>query len=279
MTQTCLCPRQNLSGSLRISAVMNRFLPFCSVSRPSTTIPRTHVDRLQVLDRQFRVTARTSQTTDLPIGLIQQRDNSAMSNPLRHPGTSHQNKPPTSGDSRCPAQTSISSRRHWSRRSEHFVRRIRRQRNRLAQSSCPCRLTLTAIFPQHVISFISYNKANNCQLFQTSATRLRSALRTPPAVWRISIFSNSAAWPHPRASAFIQTGEPQPQRIRSGRLHVRSTAPAEQHGRVLSRGSAIRSHRIPAAAPAQTHAAFRPCPPCAFRHVRSAALHPTAGQS
>src|SRR5229473_3363598 len=61
MTTNLPLPRARTSpASLRISAVMDRFLPFCSVSRPSTIIPLRTLTGFRYSTVNSAVTARTS---------------------------------------------------------------------------------------------------------------------------------------------------------------------------------------------------------------------------
>src|SRR6266480_6068687 len=149
-----------------------------------------HIHRLQVLDRQFRRHCLSlTKPTNLGHRLIQERgDNSSMH---KSPATLvplTQNKP----SDNPPIHVVLLERQLHPAgivpaAAKALVHRIRRQHNHFAQ------------FLVHRPSLIRFLSA---LFLQTSATRLRSALRTPRCRLRISIFSNSANVATPRAICF-----------------------------------------------------------------------------
>src|SRR3989440_7951422 len=173
----------------RISSVIKCF--FTSV--PSRAPPQQfilHIHQLQVLDRQFhRHYLSLAKPTNLRHRLIQERgDNSSMH---KSPATLVPLTPNKPSDN-PPIHVVLLERQLHPAGTvpaavKALVHRIRRQHNHFAQ------------FVVHRPSLIRYQPA---LFLQTSATRLRSALRTPRCRLRISIFSNSAHVATPRAICF-----------------------------------------------------------------------------
>src|SRR6266852_3459894 len=250
----------------RISPVIKMFLLFCLAPLDNNFM--LHFDGLEVLDRQFRRhRAHFPEPADFPHRLIEQhRDNSAM---RKSPATLvplTQNKP-----SHNPPILVVLIKRQLHPAGivpaapKTLVHRIRRQRNRLAQSF----RSLAHFFFSSFTSFTS----------STSSFKPAPPGCAPPAAPRAAVcaFRSSATpprSPRPAQSAFHPSWQSPAAACLATALARRSTAPAQTGRRALSRESAIRWRRIPAAAPA-----IGTCRPLAvssacLRACACAALHP-----
>src|SRR5882762_6561574 len=230
-------PIANLTGHKKVSSLLLRLAPL----HHNFTL---HVDGLQVLDRQFRRhCANLAKATYFPHRLIQQRgNNSAVSKSAATLIPLTQNKP--SYDLAIDVvllKRQLHSAGVVSAAAKAFVRRIRLQPDCIGQKRlAPSDQRHSAAFrPSHTaLPFAHFN----LQQFRQRGHAARNLL-------------------------FIQAGKAQPQRIRQRRLHVEVPSRRKQNAaffHVDQQFAGIESRRQ---LQPQTHATFRTCPTCAFRHV------------
>src|SRR6266852_4281415 len=245
----------------RISPVIKMFLPFCSVSRPSTIISCCTLTGLRYSTVNSAVTARTSRNRQtFPIA---SSSSTAIIPPCANP-------PP-------PWYLSPKTNRPTIRRFLLSCSNV----NFIPPALSPPhpKHLFTGFGSSRIVSL----KSSPRRHFLTSLLRfLRPAPLgcVPPGGLRAAVcaFQSSAippAWPRRARSAFHPGSQSPAAAYSAAALARRSTVPAQTARRVLSRESAIRWHRIPAASPAtntcRLPAVSSACPPaCAC-----AMLHPT----
>src|SRR5260370_20530273 len=238
-------PIANLPGHKNVSSLLFRLAPLHNNFM-------LHVDRFQVLDRQFRRhRANFAKAAYLPHRLIQQRgDNSAVSISSAAPVPLSQNKPAYNlAIDVVLFERQLHSAGIVSAAAKALVRRIRFQPDWIGQKR------LAPSDQSHSATFRPADPALPFAHFNLQQFRQRG---------------NAAS-----NLLFIQAGKAQPQRVWQRRLHVEIPSRRKQHAAFFHvaqqfAGSASRRQLQP-----QTHPAFRPCPARALRHVFSQRFFPS----
>src|SRR5882762_6701492 len=261
MTTNLPLPRARTSpASLRISPVMNRFLPFCSVSRPSTTISFCTLTGFRYSTVNSAVTARTSRNRQtFPIASSR---SVAIIPPCANPPPPWYLSPKTNRPTILRLTLSCSnvnfippalSPPHPKHLFAGFGARLI-----VALKCSPRRPFLYLIYLIYFLCVIPSHQRHSAP-FRSAHPAL------PFAHFNLQQFRQRGH--AARNLLFIQAGKAQPQRIRQRRLHVEVPSRRKQHASLFhvdQQFAGIESRRQ---LQPQTHAAFWPCPARAFRHV------------
>src|SRR5713226_6420524 len=262
MTTNLPLPRARTSpASLRISPVMNRFLPFCSVSRPSTTISLRTLTGFKYSTVNSAVTARTSRNRQtFPIA---SSSSMAIIPPCANPAPPWYLSPKTNRPTIRRFTLSCSNVNFIPPalsppQPKHLFTGFGSSRI-VSLKSSPRRHFLTSLLPYFLTSLLLSSDQRHSAAFRPADPAL------PFAHFNLQQFRQRGH--AARNLLFIQAGKPQPQRVWQRRLHVEVPSRRKQHAaffHVDQQFAGIESRRQ---LQPQAHAAFRPCPTCAFRHV------------
>src|ERR1700687_1920267 len=258
MTTNLPLPRARTSpASLRISPVINRFLPFCSVSRPSTTISLSTLTGFRYSTVNSAVTAWTSRNRQtFPIASSR---SVAIIPPCANPAPPWYLSPKTNRPTILRLTLSCSnvnfippalSPPHPKHLFDGFGANLI-----VALKSSPRRLFLYFLY---FLYFVSSHQRHSAPLRPA-----HPALTFPHFNLQQFRQRGHAA----RNLLFIQAGKAQPQCVRQRRLHIEVPPRRKQHAaffHVDQQFAGIESRRQ---LQPQTHAALRPSPARAFWHV------------
>src|SRR6267378_2318816 len=258
MTTNLPLPRARTSpATSRISPVINRFLPFCSVSRPSTTISFCTLTGFRYSTVNSAVTARTSRNRQtFPIASSR---SVAIIPPCANPPPPWYLSPKTNRPTILRFTLSCSnvnlippalSPPHPKHLFARFGARLI-----VALKCSPRRPFLYFLYLIYVIPSDQRHSA----AFRSSHPAL------PFAHFNLQQFRQRSH--ATRNLLFIQAGKAQPQRVRQRRLHVEVPSRRKQHASFFHVDQQFAGIESRWQLQPQTHAAFRPCPACPFRHV------------
>src|SRR6266446_7546698 len=236
ITNRALLRASTVPAVSRISLVMKMFLPFCSVSRPSTSISFVTSTGFKYSTVNSAVTARTSRNRQtLPIASSK---STAIIPPCANPA------PPSYRSPRTNRPT---------------IRRFTLSCSNV--SFIPPALSPPQ--PKHLFFGLGSSRTMSVKLFPRSpflASLFQFLTLTPhgcapPFALRVAAcaFQSSAvplAWPRPAQSAFHPGSQTRAAACSAAAPAHRNNAPAQKARRVPSRGSTIRWHRILVGAPA-----------------------------
>src|SRR6266850_1023216 len=248
-------------ASLRISPAMNKFLPFCSVSRPSTTISCSTLTGFRYSTVKSAVTARASRKRQtLPMASSR---SIAMIPPCANPPPPWYLSPKTNRPTILRLALSCSNVSFIPPglsppQPKHLFVGFGSSRM-ISLKAWPRWHFLVPYFFSSLFLYFSSSHQRDPAAFRPSHTAL------PLAHLDLQQFRQRSH--PPRDLLFVQARKPKPQRVRQRALHVEVPSRRKQHAAFFRMNQQLARVEPQRKLQPQAHAAFRPHPVCAFRHI------------